>query len=334
MMRLLCILSLALLTACGAAPQEEDAGEESEPVDMCELLAFYELAQYSDDVDDEARSKYMLLSVAMKPLFSECQEAVSSDSSGALPAVELPITTLLENDEWYELDEVGCRAMVAAHGELLFFAGVTGDSLEGLALDIYFAGESQPVEMDQTVVTTAADSGIPMKIFTKRGRIFPLGLYTFDVHVDEKTLRLQWNRESKVHRAFLLECPGRAPRAADMPMIVHEGAMHLFAGDECTLLLDTVGENFNVQVSGDNNDEASVDVFLPGETAPIAFDGEVKDVLHGKTPFRRQWLEGEEFPTGAYNIVVTFEGVEYKFTWERTGAEYDNVHVVCVNREA
>ncbi len=334
MMRLLCILSLALLTACGAAPQEEAASEESEPVDMCELLAFYELAQYSNDVDDEARSKYMLLSVAMKPLFSECQEAVSSDSSGALPATEIPVTVLLENDEWYELDEVGCRAMVAAHGELLFFAGVTGDSLEGLALDIYFAGESQPVEMDQIIVTTEADSGIPMKVFTKRGRVFPLGLYTFDVHVDDETLRLHWNRESKVHRAFLLECPGRTPRAADSPMPLHEGAMHPFAGVECALLLDKVGENLNVQVSGDYIDEASVEVFLPGETAPIAFDGEVKDLLHGKTPFRRQWLEGEEFPTGAYNIVVTFEGVEYKFTWERTGAEYDNVHVVCVNREA
>ena len=334
MIRLLCILGLALLAACGAAPQEEAASEESEPVDMCELLALYELAQYSDDIDDEARGNYKLLATTMKPLFSECQEVASSDASAALPEVELPVTTLLANDEWYELDELGCRATVSAHGELLFWVFVEGESLEGLAVDMYFPGESQPVEMDQIVVATSTDTGIPIKVSRKLGRIFPLGLYIFDVHVDEKTMRLQWNRESKVHRAFLLECPGRTPRAADMPMVVHEGAMHLFADDECTMLLGTVGENFNVQVSGDYVEGASIDVILPGETVPISFDGEDEDLANGKSPYRHQWLEGEDFPTGAYDIVVTVDGGEYAFVWERTGSDYDNVKVACLDREA
>ncbi len=42
---------LASLAACGAAPQEEAVSEESEPADMCELLALYAFAQYNDDIE-------------------------------------------------------------------------------------------------------------------------------------------------------------------------------------------------------------------------------------------------------------------------------------------
>ena len=330
---LLCVLVTLLLAACGAAPQQQVATEEGEGVDMCELLAFYELAQYRDDIDDEAKSNYKMLAESKKPLFPDCQEI----TEGAVPGVEMPVRAVMEEDKWVELEEVGCRAIVNAHGNFYFAVSVIGEGLQGLAADVYFPGESQAVEMDMITTAYTPDTGDPLRAYIVPGRVFPLGAYYFDVHVDDQSLRLRWNRKSKVYRAFSLDCPDRPPRPADLPMIVEEGVAHQFADASCSLSLNHVGENFNSLVSGDYNDTTTIDVILPGETAPALFDGELIDVLQGRTrefPFRRHWLEGEDFPDGTYDIRVTFEGVEYRFAWDRTSSEYDSIHVQCLNQEA
>lgn len=331
MKRLLCVLGLLLLAACGAAPQENALREQSEEIDTCELLAFYELAQNRNDIDEASKGNFKVLAAGMNSLFPDCQVDFAGDSSASMPKVVIPVTAVLEDDEWHELDEVGCRAIVTGYGELLFMTMVIGEGLQGLAVDVYFPGKSQPVEMDLTSLWYMPAEGAPKRVSWKRGKVFPLGAYYFDVRTDDRTLRLQWNRLSRAQRLFALECPGRPPRAGDMPMIVEEGALHLFAGDVCTLQLESLGEKFNVQVSGDYNDELSATVILPGETAPAAYDGEVHDVMHNGSPLRRHWLAGEDFPMGTYDIRVNFDGVEYKFAWDRSSAYYDKIHVFCLS---
>ena len=72
---------------------------------MCEMLAMYELVQYSDAIDEEKKSNYKLQGLALAMVYPQCNEPAPP----AEPERQLPVTAVLENDEWYELEEVGCQ---------------------------------------------------------------------------------------------------------------------------------------------------------------------------------------------------------------------------------
>ena len=316
----LCFISLLVLRA---AAQDDAESEENLEATMCEMLALYELVQYSDAIDEEKKSNYKLQGLALAMVYPQCNEPAPP----AEPERQLPVTAVLENDEWYELEEVGCQVIVTASGELYFEVAVIGERLEGLSADVYFAGESQKAEMDQTLYVIDKNDP-PAKVIGKYGKVFPLGIYYFDVTVDDKTLRLQWNREGKAYRFFELECLDRQPDAS-LPMVFQEDARYVLGGDECLLRLDQVGDNFNVLTIGEKLDEIFVDVTLPGENAPAAFDGEVADLMIEGYPVNHKWIAGDIFPTGRYKIVVTIKDEAYEFAWERKDRQYDSIQVGC-----
>ena len=95
------------------------------------------------------------------------------------------------------------------------------------------------------------------------------------------------------------------------------------------MILDQAGENFNVRASGDFVDEVFFDVMLPGESVPARFDGELTEVMETGYPTRRQWISGESFPAGRYEIMVTIQEQAYEFAWERSTSKYDTIHIVC-----
>ncbi|MCY4061493.1 MAG: hypothetical protein OXG53_03915 [Chloroflexi bacterium] len=311
------------LLALGVAAQDDAESEEDPDAAVCEMLALYELVQYSDEIDDEKKSNYKLQGLVLGLGYPQCNEPAPQSE----PDRRLPVTAVLENDEWYELEAVGCQAIVTAVGELNFQAAVIGERLEGLSVDVYFAGESQKAEMDQTLYMIDKNDP-PGKVIGKYGKVFPLGVYYFDVTIDGKTFRLQWNREGKAYRFFALECLDRQ-RDANLPMALQEDAWYFLGGDECMLRLDQVGENFNVLTIGEKLDRIFVDVTLPGENAPAAFDGEGTDLMIEGYPVNHKWIAGEIFPTGRYEIVVTIEGDAYEFAWERKDHQYDSLQVGC-----
>ena len=181
--------------------------------------------------------------------------------------------------------------------------------------------------MDQTLYVIDKNDP-PARVIGKYGKVFPLGIYYFDVTVDDKTLRLQWNREGKAYRFFELECLNRQPDA-NLPMVLQEDAWYLLGGDECMLRLDQVGDNFNVLETGERTNQVSVDVTLPGESAPAAFDGEVADLMIEGYPAIHKWITGESFPTGRYKIVVTIKDEAYEFAWERKSQQYNGIQTGC-----
>ena len=122
------------LLALGAAAQDDAESEEDLNAAMCEMLALYELVQYSDEIDDEKKSNYKLQGLALSLVYPQCNEPAPP----AEPDRRLPVTAVLENDEWYELEAVGCQAIVTAVGELNFQAAVIGERLEGLSCGCLF----------------------------------------------------------------------------------------------------------------------------------------------------------------------------------------------------
>jgi len=331
MRRLLVALCFICLAVWGAQAQDDSESDENGNNVMCELLAFYELAQFSEAYDAETKSSYAILANVQGPQNPECQEAATETE----PERQIPVAATLQSDEWYEIEDVGCRVIVTGSDRLAFRVAIVGEGLQGLSVDVYFAGESQKAEMDPTGYIFG-DSDPPTKVSSNHGRLFPLGSTYFDVTVDDQTFRLRWNREGKAYRDFMLECLDRQADA-DTPIDLEEGAWYQLRGEECVLVLSQLGENFNVQVVGDYSDKDFIEVTLPGETAPAAFDGELIDVVDagpdfGELPFRRQWISGENFPKGAYIIMATIKGVEYKFVWDRKNLEYDTVHVVCLEQ--
>lgn len=315
-------MGFGLLLALGAAAQDDAESEENLETTMCEMLAMYELVQYSDAIDEEKKSNYKMQGLALSLVYPQCNEPAPAPE----PERRIPVSAVLENDEWYDLEAVGCQAIVTATGDLPFFAMVTGEGLAGLSVDVFFAGENQSVEMDR-IVYDIADNALPARVAAKYGKVFPLGIYLFDITIDDQIFRLQWNREGKAYRYFVLECPDRQPDA-DASMVLEGEAEYLIA-DQCVLLLDQVGENFNTQASGDYVDEVVIDVILPGESVPASFDGALTDVLDSGYPTRRQWISGESFPAGRYEVMVTIQDQQYNFAWERSDPEYDSIHVVC-----
>ena len=204
MRRLIIAIGIIGLSLLGAAAQDDAESEADLETTMCETLALYELVQYSDAIDEEKKSNYKLQGMALAMVYPQCNEAAPA----AEPERKLPVTAVLENDTWHELEEVGCQAIVTASSELYFEMAVGGEGLDGLSVDVYFAGESQKAEMDQ-MLYLIDKTDPPAKIVGKYGKVFPLGVYYFDVTVDDKTIRLQWNREGKAYRFFGLECPDR-----------------------------------------------------------------------------------------------------------------------------
>ena len=86
---------------------------------------------------------------------------------------------------------------------------------------------------------------------------------------------------------------------------------------------------FQVIAGGHRHDEILIDVTFPGEDEPVEFENSEVMELDSGTPFRLNWLEGDDFPLGPYTLDVSIDEGDYQIVWDRQDPVYNTVGVSC-----
>ena len=116
--------------------------------------------------------------------------------------------------------------------------------------------------------------------------------------------------------------------------VLNDRELYSIADDECTVIVsDHYDADLNVLLIGEMQDSMSVDVYLPGESEPIAmphvFDDEVS-VVGLSAPTRVEWVERDSFPLGVYTFDVRYFDEFYRFKWTREDKAVNTVVLTCI----
>lgn len=240
--------------------------------------------------------------------------------------------------------------------DFTFLSG--GRALEGILLDVYLPGENEPVVMDDTLTSVTA-GGLPIRRQWLRGDDFPLGEYVFDVYIEGETFHFLWDRQDNAMNTFSLVChpheeeadsgedgdetaaaiadASEDPAADDLSAaeveLLEDDEKHYIAGTNCLVWTEAWDVDLNILIIGDNQEDITVDLYYPGESELQRMDGHNLNEFDDGTPYRIEWIEGERFPLGLYNIDVTIEGQLYQYQWQREDESINTFGVECITME-
>ena len=229
-----------------------------------------------------------------------------------------------------------CTLVIAAADEIeenkVF---VSGSDHDLISVDMYLPGAAEALAVVDTAIQDLM--GLPVRIETFGDADFPVGRYTFDVRVEDDLHRFQWVRNDPENFSFMVSCVGEegpvilpqiremmreegeaaATSAAEIDAVLESDSIHNLDADCFVLITDRFEADFNVTVSGRGIEEMSVDVYLPGESEPVAVRDFDEDVMDTGIPMRISWLEGDQFPLGVYTIDMRIGEAGYRFEWDR-----------------
>ena len=251
-------------------------------------------------------------------------EATMTDSDDTTENI-----VVLENDKIHTIQPEGCVVAVDTRYEKDFNLFIVGNGQDGLSVDVYLPGESEPLVMDETYEYTA-DIGVPLPVRNEWaiGDEFPLGTYTFDVHIDGNTHRFQWNREDEDYRNFALTCNREGVDDESLGVLADNERAPIPETD-CLVWTEAWDEDFNLIVIGENQDGMAVEVYFPGEIQPEAMDGVSANEFDDGMPYRIEWIDGRHFPLGLYNIELTIDEQSHHLKWQREEDDINTFVVEC-----
>ena len=155
-----------------------------------------------------------------------------------------------------------------------------------------------------------------------------LGTYTFNARKDDATFRFEWLREDENDYTFMFSCSGEQG-FEDVMARLADGDSYWFENVGCALWIDVFDTDMNIVVAGPNPEAIAVDLYFPREDQPRVPDGAQQDEFENGTKYRGEWISGDEFPLGTYNIVLHADGDSYRVTWERLDPDYNLIFVRC-----
>ena len=242
------------------------------------------------------------------------------------------VTALLPTDARYSIDEKDCSVLVNDRIVGDFNLSITGHRQDKMSVDVYLPGEAEPMKMDHVHNYTVDVGGLtPVRTEWAVGESFPMGWYTFDVHIEDATYRFQWLRQDDAYNTFGLTCLF-APENEDGEYVYHlaDGSSLELANSACSVFSITWESEFRIIAGGARHADIQIDVYFPGEESPAAFDSSEVNALESGTPFRLDTIVGEAFPLGLYKLVVTIGEQTYQIAWDRQDPVYNTVGASCI----
>ena len=240
---------------------------------------------------------------------------------------------VLDTTEGHRLEDEGCIFLVGTEYKENFNVAIIGKDQGRLSVDVFLPGEAEPVVMDG-VHEYEEDVGIiiPARVESAEGDSFPLGVYSFDVHIGDGTYRFQWEREDDDHRSITLACFGKGGLIPEL-QVLRDNEKTFIPETDCLVWTEAWDEEFNIVIIGQKQDAMTVEVFFPGTNQPEEMDSVSNGEFDSGTPYRVEWISGESFPLGLFNIDVTIEGQLYQYQWEREDQSVNTFGVECVSKE-
>ena len=344
------MIGLLLILAASAAAQDWQEDEQKGTYYNCDLVRAM-MADYGDhDLLQTGPDDFANLGNFLDTFFPKCLEKVTDAESGVDSDAEsdeaIAVTTVVEVGEMIAFRDY-CTLVIAdddvAEENRVY---VSGGDHELISVDMYLPGATEALAIVDTAIEDLM--GLPVRIETFGDAEFPVGRYTFDVRVEEDVHRFHWVRKDPENFGFMVSCVGEdgpviLPQIREMMLeesaeaaaagepvtattatgevevdaVLESDSMHMLDADCFVLITDRFEADFNVTVSGSGLDEMSVDVYLPGESEPVAVRGVDEDVMDTGIPLRIEWLEGDQFPLGVYTIEMRIGEAGYRFQWDR-----------------
>ena len=351
-------LALVVLTLLTAPLLAQDWRKDAASTNSynCDLVGALADEYGSESILQSDTGQVTALSEFLFSLFPECpsrEETPAAETGAAedrlaelIESEELESIRVLVENISLEWGDPACSIMVDDFNETDFTLLTGGHGLDGIAVDVYLPGETQPAEMDGAL-TDVTRSGLPIRQEWLDGDEFPLGDYLFEVHIDGETSHFVWRRADQAMNTFSLVCPDRAEGdavdAASAPVmrgddievtaVLNDNDVSSVADDFCTLIVtDQFESDLNVSLIDRAIEYSSVDVYLPGDAAAIAMPKSQTDEIevYGETVLMRTlWVERDSFPLGRYTFDVHLLGETYRFEWMREDSAVNTIVLVC-----
>ncbi len=348
------LMLILMLTGLAAAQdwRKDPASTRSYNCDLVDALA----EEYgSENILQSDSGEVTALTEFLFTLFPECPrwddipatERVAADGRLAelIESDELEGIRVLVENTTLEWGDPACSIMVDDFNETDFNVLTGGHSLDGIQVDVYLPGTTEPVEMD-VVKTDVTRSGLPIRQAWLEGDDFPLGEYLFEVHIDGETSHFIWLRNDNAMNTFSLVCPDRpissgaesAPAMTagadrEVTAVLNDNDSYGIEDPVCTVFVaDQYETDLNVLLIDWANDKVSVDVYLPGESEAIAMPNRQADEFeaYGKmVPIRTYWADRDSFPLGTYSFDVHVLAETYRFEWIREDNAVNTIVVIC-----
>ncbi len=340
MPKLIAALIIVSLAASAIAAQDwRDIDDNGSAFD-CDL-ADRVAAEFGDEsIIRQPGDVYIPLSQLLDWMFPYCEHEPNADAGTEIANLlaEAPIlndgmaaTSMLPADARYSIDGKDCSVLVTDQFDADFNISVTGHGQDRMSVAVYLPGESEPLAMDH-VHNYQVELGQIMPVRTEwaEGKDFPMGLYTFDVQIDDSAYRYQWMRLDAHYNTFELICLF-APEEGNGEFVYRlaDGSSLELANSSCSVFSIAWDTDFQVIAGGDKHPDILVEVTFPGADEAAAMeDSEVLELDSG-TPFRLEWISGDDFPLGEYKLDVTIDEQHYPVVWDRQDPAYNTVGASC-----
>lgn len=363
-MKKLIAVAIICLAALGAvSAQDWRSDEENGKQYNCDLVNTLKAKAGAESLIRSEAGEQQSLAGFLDYLFPQCTRQDSLRLAEMIDSDEEHWIVALYDKVSHEWGEPECSILIDEFYDEHFTFLVAGHRLEGLALDVYLPGESEPVEMDY--VDEDIVNGVPYRRELLGGYQFPLGQYVFDVHVDSETFHFVWERTDNSMNTVSLSCLGReedsevdsAAVAADAEASDGSAMEEAAEGEQadsavetdddplkdgektyipetpCLIWTEAWDVDLNILIIGQNQEDIRVDLYFPGEDLPKEKDGYHPSEFEDGTPYRVEWIEGSAFPLGLFNIDVTIEGQRYLYQWQREDQSVNTFGVECITIE-
>ncbi|MCY3779225.1 MAG: hypothetical protein OXG78_02860 [Chloroflexi bacterium] len=262
---------------------------------------------------------------------SEETDAAAAPQTDMDATDEAEVFAVLERNSMHFLDDF-CSVMITDQFDTPFNVTLTGNERDSMSVDVYLPGESDAAAVSETRLDML-EGGIPIRIEWIAGEAFPIGTYTFDVHKDDATFRFEWLREDENDYTLIFSCSGEQG-FGDVLARLADGDSFWFEDIGCALWIDVFDADMNIVVAGPDPEAIAVDLYFPRENQPRAPDGAQRNEFESGTKYRGEWISGDDFPLGTYNIVLHADGDSYRVTWERLNPDYNLIFVRCEEAES
>lgn len=262
---------------------------------------------------------------------SDSAVEASSDGEPAASVNEMENILEMANDSLYLIPEEQCVVAIDPSDDEKFNLNIAAIDRGELAIDLYLPGQDAPFKSDDSAEhSLSLGEAESVQTDWSGGEDFPLGMYTFHVHINDHTWLYKWNRQDTDGRTFTLKC-FHAAVADDDPL--KDGEKTYIPDTTCLVWTEAWDVDLNILVIGENEDEIAVEIYFPGEDRPREKDGSNSNRFEDGRPYRVEWIEGPAFPLGLFNIDVTIEGQLYQYQWERKDQDVNTFGLECITIE-
>lgn len=214
MRRLILVFLVGLTAVTSLTAQEWQYDEDNEVYQNCALIDGLKAAYGDENIMKFADGDVMTVAFFLDRVFVLCAEWNRGDASDtfddtpAEPETELEVIAVLEDREVYSIDAADCSVMAQDRFEEDLNVSLAGATQEDIRVEVYLPGSNEALEMPNVNAHEAEILGVtvPTRVEWAVGRNFPLGRYTFDVHIVEDSYRFQWLRRSRAVNTLVITC--------------------------------------------------------------------------------------------------------------------------------